>query len=173
MAYPTNDSMYKRRSIRSFKKDPISDDDLNFILSSGLSAPSGENLRPLEMIVIKKDETKKKIKSFYEWAGFCTQSPVSVLVCYDADKVFAAGYDNDDLGKLDAAAGIENMLLRATELGIATCWTHALENADDYRKLLNIPKHIVPVALVVMGYSDTPFVAKDQFDTKKIHNENW
>ena len=173
MPYPTNDSIYKRRSIRSFHKAPISDNDLNFILSSGLSAPSGEGIHPLELVVIKKDETKEKIKSFYEWAGFCTQSPVSVLVCYDADKIFAAGYDNDDLGKLDAAACIENMLLRATDLGIATCWTHAMENADDYRKLLNIPENIVPVALVVMGYSDIPFSAKDQFDKNKIHIDRW
>ena len=173
MTYQKTDYMYKRRSIRSFRKDPISDDNLNFILSSGLSAPSGEGIQPLELIVIKNDELKKKIKSFYEWAGFCTQSPVSVLVCYDSDKIFAAGYDNDDLGKLDAAACIENMLLRATELGVATCWTHAMENQEDYRKLLNIPKNIVPVALVVMGYSDIPFSAKDQFDKNKIHNDRW
>lgn len=173
MAYQTTDSIYKRRSIRSFCKDEISDNDLNFILSSGLSAPSGEGIHPLELIIIKNDETKEKIKSFYEWAGFCTESPVSVLVCYDANKILAAGYDNDDLGKLDAAACIENMLLRATDLGIATCWTHALENADDYRKLLGIPKNIVPVALVVMGYSDQPFVAKDQFDKNKIHIDRW
>lgn len=74
--YPTTGNIYKRRSIRSFRKDPISDDDLKFILSSGLSAPSGEGVHPLEIIVIKSDATKEKIKSFYEWAGFCTGSPV-------------------------------------------------------------------------------------------------
>jgi nitroreductase len=171
--YPITGNIYKRRSIRSFRKDPISDNDLNFILSSGLSAPSGEGIHPIELIVIKDADTKEKIKEFYEWAGFCTQSPISVLVCYDSDKIFAADYDNDDLGKLDAAACIQNMLLRATDLGIATCWTHAMENKDDYRNLLELPKNIVPVALVVMGYSDVPFVAKDQFDVGKIHNEKW
>ncbi len=169
----TIENIYKRRSIRQFRKDQISDDDLKSILSCGLSAPSGEGIHPIELVVIKDDNAKEKIKSFYEWAGFCAQSPVSVLVCYDADKIFAADYDNDDLGKLDAAACIQNMLLRATDLGIATCWTHAMENRDDYRNLLGIPKNIVPVALVIIGYSDAPFVAHDQFDAAKIHNEKW
>ena len=52
MTYQKTDYMYKRRSIRSFRKDPISDDNLKFILSSGLSAPSGEGIHPLELIVI-------------------------------------------------------------------------------------------------------------------------
>lgn len=171
--YPTNGNIYKRRSIRSFRPDPISDNDLKFILSSGLSAPSGEGIHPIELIIIKQDETKQAIKSFYEWAGFCTGSPISVLVCFDANKIYAADYDNTDLGKLDAAACIQNMLLRATDLGIATCWTHALENQKDYRELCGLPENIIPVALIVMGYSDEPFVSRDGFDESKIHNEKW
>ncbi|MDR0741276.1 MAG: nitroreductase family protein [Rickettsiales bacterium] len=171
--YPTTGNIYKRRSVRSFKRTPILDDDLKFILSSGLSAPSGEGIHPLEMIVIKSDEAKAKIKSFYEWAEFCVQSPVSVLVCYDKDKI-PAEYDScEDLGKLDAAAAIQNMLLRATDLGIASCWTHALENAANYRDLCKLPENIVPVALIVLGYSDIPFESRDGFDVAKIHNEIW
>jgi len=170
--YPTTGNIYKRRSIRNFRKDSISDNDLNFILSSGLSAPSGEGIHPLEMIVIKSDTMKEKIKSFYEWAGFCTESPVSVLVCYAQNKI-PRDYDNEDLGKLDAAAAVQNMLLRATDLGIASCWTHALENISDYQKLCGLPKNIIPVALVVLGYSDVPFASRDGFDAKKIHNELW
>jgi nitroreductase len=165
--------IYKRRSIRSFRKDPIPDNDLNLILSSGLSAPSGEGLHPVELVVIKSDEAKQKIKSFFEWAGFCTESPLSILVCFDSDKIRAAGYDNDDLGKLDSAACIQNMLLCAADLGIATCWTHALENQENYRALCELPDNMVPVALVVFGYSDEPFVSRDGFDTAKIHNEKW
>jgi len=170
--YQITGNIYTRRSIRSYRKDPISDNDLKFILSSGLSAPSGEGVHPLELIIIKSDAAKAKIKDFYEWAGFCIQSPVSVLVCYDKDKI-PADYDNDDLGKLDAAAGVQNMLLRATKLGIASCWCHALGNVSDYRTLCNLPENIVPVALVVLGYSDEPFVARDGFDPEKIHNEKW
>jgi nitroreductase len=146
---------------------------LQFILSSGLSAPSGEGIHPLEMIVVKSSAAKEKIKSFYEWAGFCTQSPVSVLVCYDKNKIPEEYGGNEDLGKLDAAAAIQNMLLRATDLGIASCWTHALENQSDYRALCSLPENIIPVALVVLGYSDIPFAARDGFDPAKIHNEVW
>jgi nitroreductase len=171
--YPITGNIYKRRSVRSFKKTPILENDLNFILSSGLSAPSGEGIRLLEMIVIKSDDAKAKVKSFYEWAGFCTQSPASVLVCYDKDKIPAEYGGCEDLGKLDAAAAIQNMLLRATDLGIASCWTHAQENIADYRDLCKLPDNIIPVALIVFGYSDIPFESRDGFDVTKIHNEIW
>jgi nitroreductase len=167
------ESIYTRRSIRRYKKDPISDADLKSILSAGLSAPTGEGAHSLEMIVIKNDTAKEKINTFYEWAKFCTQSPVSVLVCYDKSKIPEEYGDNQDLGKLDAAAGIQNMLLCATDLRIASCWCHALENVDDNQNLFNLPKNIIPTALVVLGYSDTPFAYRDGFDQSKIHNENW
>ncbi|MDR1360862.1 MAG: nitroreductase family protein [Rickettsiales bacterium] len=171
--YPTSGNIYKRRSIRSFRNDPVSDRNLQFILSSGLSAPSGEGIHPLELIVIKSAAAKSKIKEFYEWAGFCTESPVSVLVCYDRNKIPAEYGENEDLGKLDAAACIQNMLLRATDLGIASCWTHALENIADYRGLCSLPENIVPAALVVLGFSDVPFESRDGFDPAKIHSEVW
>jgi nitroreductase len=167
------DLFYARRSVRSYRKDPIPGDDMHAILSAGLSAPSGEGIHPLELVVIKSDAAKAKIKEFNEWAGFCEESPVSILICYDRNKLPEEYVDNEALGKLDAAACAENMLLCATALGISSCWTHALENQQDYRALCSLPENIVPTALVVLGYSDDQCAPRDGFDQAKIHDEQW
>jgi nitroreductase len=50
-----------RRSIRSFKPDPVSDEYVERIIEAARFAPSGANSQPWEFIVIKDKETKDKI----------------------------------------------------------------------------------------------------------------
>lgn len=50
-----------RRSIRSFKPDMVSDEDIKKILEVARWAPSGMNFQPWEFIVVKDPDTKKEI----------------------------------------------------------------------------------------------------------------
>ena len=43
-----------RRSIREYKPDPVSNEDLNLILEAARQAPSGENAQPWRFIVVKR-----------------------------------------------------------------------------------------------------------------------
>jgi 5,6-dimethylbenzimidazole synthase len=57
----------KRRSIRMFKPDPVSDEAIEKILEAARWAMSGANAQPWEFIVIKDGETKKKLGEAYLW----------------------------------------------------------------------------------------------------------
>ena len=46
-----------RRSIRNFKAEPVSDQDLDMILEAARQAPSGENAQPWRFIVVKDPKT--------------------------------------------------------------------------------------------------------------------
>ena len=50
-----------RRSIREFTPDPVSDQDLDMILEAARQAPSGENAQPWRFIIVKDDDTRKKM----------------------------------------------------------------------------------------------------------------
>jgi len=54
----------KRRSIRSFKADPIPDDYIEKIIDAARWAPSGFNLQPWEFVVVKKEELRKSIVQY-------------------------------------------------------------------------------------------------------------
>lgn len=54
----------KRRSIRRFKPDPISDEHIGKIIEAARWAPSGANSQPWEFVIIKDKETKEKIHEF-------------------------------------------------------------------------------------------------------------
>jgi len=51
----------KRRSIRSFKPDPVPDDDIEKIIDAARWSPSGANSQPWEFVVVKDNNTKEKI----------------------------------------------------------------------------------------------------------------
>ena len=53
----------KRRSIRSFKPDPIPDEYVDKIIEAARWAPSGFNTQPWEFVVIKKKELKESIEA--------------------------------------------------------------------------------------------------------------
>jgi nitroreductase len=62
----------KRRSIRSFKADPIPDDYIEKVIEAARWAPSGFNLQPWEFVVIKKEELRKSIVQYLK--GFMAMS---------------------------------------------------------------------------------------------------
>ncbi len=57
----------KRRSIRRFRPDPIPAEYIEKILEAGRWAMSGANAQPWEFIVVKDEETKKKLGEAYLW----------------------------------------------------------------------------------------------------------
>ena len=58
-----------RRTIRSFKADPIPDEYVDKIIETARWAPSGANSQPWEFIVIKEQETKDKVVDILKYHG--------------------------------------------------------------------------------------------------------
>lgn len=55
----------KRRSIRRFKPDPVSDEDINKILEAARWAMSGANAQPWEFVIVKNKDTIRQIAELY------------------------------------------------------------------------------------------------------------
>jgi len=53
-----------RRSIRSFKTEPVPDDYIDKVIEAARWAPSGFNLQPWEFVVVKKEELRKSIVQY-------------------------------------------------------------------------------------------------------------
>jgi len=56
----------ERRSIRSFKPDPVPDDYVDKIIEAARWAPSGANSQPWEFVVVKKPELRDGIVKIYD-----------------------------------------------------------------------------------------------------------
>lgn len=55
------DVIFKRRSVRKFTDEPVSEEDIKFIVEAGRWAPSGENSQGWRFVVIKDKEIINKL----------------------------------------------------------------------------------------------------------------
>ena len=144
-------AIFDRRSIRKFLNTPISRQDMEDILQSGIKAPSSKNRQPWKYIVVQKDAKDEMLKVFRQ--GIEREKNVKPLLPQSRQHIAAAEYTVDimeeapvilfvvnPLGKgifeklnpeervyeicniQSLSASIQNMLLAATEKGIGSLW---------------------------------------------------
>ncbi len=77
------EAIRKRRSIRKFKPDPIPEEKIRLLLESARLAPSGTNTQPWRFIVIKDDDTKKKLQEAAHNQRHIGSAPVIIVCCAD------------------------------------------------------------------------------------------
>ena len=140
---------HARYSVRSFKDEPIKDEEMNLILEAGRVAPTACNNQPQKIFVAKSEEARKKLASVCR----CTfDAPVILVVCYDRDRDWKnkimPGYES---GETDAAIVCTHMMLEAWEQGIGSCWVGYF-NAQEVAKVLQLPENVTVSALLPMGY---------------------
>ena len=138
----------KRYPCRNFEQRPIEKTDMNKILEAGRIAPTAANAQPQRIIAINTPEGMQKLA---QCTHYTYGAPAALVVCYDSTKVWVRNYDGKDSGDVDASIVTTQMMLQAADLGIGTCW---VGHFDPWRikELFNIPAHIVPVAILDMGY---------------------
>ena len=78
-----SEAIKKRRSIRKFKSDPIPEEKIRLLLESARLAPSGTNTQPWRFIVIKDNDTKKKLQEAAHNQRHIGRAPVIIVCCAD------------------------------------------------------------------------------------------
>lgn len=162
-----------RYSCRSYKSDPVSDEDVQEIVEAGLNAPSGVNHRPFHVVVVRDEQTREKLAQTHQYSGFCADSPVVFVVCGDEQK-------SEHWWPEDCAALIENMLLQAQDLGLGTCWigirggeTRGYDRENHVRAVIGAPDEIRISALISCGYPDGTPNPKPPGPMENVHHESW
>jgi nitroreductase len=165
------EALLNRRSIRKYKERKISKKDVDKILKAAMYAPSAMNLQAWHFVVIDDNEILIEIVNSIPYAEMLKQSAAAILVCGDSliEK-------NESWLLQNCSASIQNILISAYGLGLGSCWI-AIHGMDDVYKNVKaqfkLPKNIVPVALISLGYPDDEVKAEERFKEEKIHYNNW
>lgn len=136
--------MKERRSIRSYKEDPVSDDDLDKILEAARWCQSASNRQSWRFIVIKDKKIIKKLSKLAPYGSFIKQVPIVIAII--ADK------------KMDPKWYIHNttmashqMCLMVWSLGLGTCWIGSL-NREKGSELLELGEDEFLTTVLPIGY---------------------
>jgi nitroreductase len=73
----------------------------------------------------------------------------------------------------DSAAAVEHVLLLAVDNGLGACWVGAFDE-NEVSKILNLPLHVRPVAIIPIGYPKGRVKHTSRIDTKILtHHNKW
>lgn len=151
----------ERHSVRQFSDKKVEKEKLDLILEAGRLAPTAVNFQPQRIYVIASEESLLKLKN-------CTRyhfdAPLALLVCYDNAVSWKRGYDNKDMGEVDASIVTTHMMLEVTNLGLGTTWVGHFDPAAVVKEF-NLPENVIPVALLPIGYPS------DNSSPNPRHNE--
>lgn len=149
------DLIKKRHSIRSFKEQLISEQILNELLEGANLAPSAGNLQSYEMYIATDSALKKQLSQAAWNQNFISEAPVTIVFCANLKRSSSKyGKRGEELYSVqDATIAAAYFQLAAVDLGLATVWVGAFDEFQ-VKKIMNLPDHIRPVALIPVGYSN-------------------
>ena len=163
----TIEAIHTRRSIRKYTDRPVPRELVTELLRAAMSAPSAVNAQPWVFIVIDDRKTLEEIPTFSPYAGMCREAPLAILVCGDTTLEKVPGY-----WVQDCSAATQNLLLAAHACGLGAVWTGIYpikDRVEGFRKAFGLPEHVIPLALVPIGYPDQEPGPQDRFDRKKVY----
>jgi nitroreductase len=167
----TINAIMTRRSIRRFEKRGIEDSKIETLLRAAMQAPSGHNHQPWHFIVITERMILSAIPEFHAYAKMLHEAPAAIMVCGDTRIEESIEYINTD-----CSAATENLLLAAHDLGLGAVWLGIYpreRRVQEIRRLLDIPRHIIPIALVALGYAAEDRDPEDRFRPERVHRNRW
>ncbi|MDN5358224.1 MAG: hypothetical protein PWP76_67 [Candidatus Diapherotrites archaeon] len=150
------DAILERRSVRSFRSDPVSEDLIDELLSYARWAPSAGNLQDWFVYVVRSEGIKRALANAAYGQDFVAEAPVVLVIAADLERAAHYGERGVTLYSIqDTAAFTYAFMLLAHEKGLGTVWVGAFdENA--VRTLLDMPSHHRPVAIIPVGYPAHP-----------------
>jgi nitroreductase len=151
----TLEAIEKRRCIRNFTDLPVEWEKVGNILRAAQLAPSSGNIQDWKFVVVTDKDKRAAIANASLKQHWIAKAPVIIIV-YSEPKPNQRFYGirGEKLYTIqNCAAAIENMLLAATDQGLASCWVGAFDE-HMLSEVLSSPDTVRPQAIIPIGYSD-------------------
>ena len=160
----------RRFSVRKYTNEPVSKEDIEYIMDCVRLAPSACNRQPWKFLLLTSDDAKEKIRQCYNRDWF-KSAPVYVLCFKDVSGCWVRPEDGKPHGDIDLGIAVEHLCLAAADRGLGSCWVC---NYD-----VEAVKHLFPiegyeaVAIVPIGHiaPDCPHAEKKRKEMNEIFEE--
>ena len=161
---PAEQTILNHRSVRKFKPTPIDPDTMQRILQCGTRASNTGNMQIYSIIVTQEPQNIAALSKLHFGQG--ASAPAFITVCVDVNRYHHwcrlrncdQPYDNFlwlMSGTVDASLAAQNICVAAEELGLGFCYLGTvLYNTQSIAQLLDLPKGVVPVVTLCIGYPD-------------------
>jgi len=147
------DVVKTRRSIRSYRADPVPQVSLDRVMEAARVAPSGHNRQLWKFYVVKDAEKRRRVAEACRGQTWIAGAPV-VIVAVGWKLPFNRGGYMGEMGFImDVSIAFTHLVLAARAEDLGTCWIGDFEN-DKVREALGLPEDQNVVAVSPLGYPD-------------------
>ena len=168
---PVLECLFKHRSIRRYKDQPVEDEKIQLIIKAAQAAPNWCNGQQVSIIAVKDKERKNRIQKYcgdQKYIGTCS---VFLVFCSDFYRISLA-FEKDGkskesfqkyithidpviIGSHDVGIALQNAVVAAESLGLGTVDIGGVRiNSIELAKELKLPKYVIPVVGLCVGYAD-------------------
>lgn len=162
----------KRRSMRKFTEEKLTEDEKRLLLRAALIAPTSKHTNGWEFVAVDDPELLQKLSVCKEnGAAFVAEAPFAIVVLGDPTLT--------DAWIEDASIAAIMVQLQAADLELGSCWAHIRNRkaadgtpaAENVRSLLSVPDKYEPLCIIAVGHKGMerkPF-NEDTIQWEKIH----
>lgn len=148
----TLNTLYNRRSIRSYESKKVDKEIINEILKAGTYAPSARNMQSSIIIVVNDNQVHKKLVEL--GSSFRGMDPF-----YGAPHIILVLSKKDTFCPIqDGSLVLGNMMLAAKSLNVGSCWINCLKDILELDEAKELKEKIteggtyIPVGALILGY---------------------
>jgi len=166
-------SILTRRSIRKYKDTPVSREQLEKIVEAGLYAASGRGLQSPVIIAVTDKVMRDRIAKANAGIMGVDKDPfygAPAIIIVIADKTVSTHV-------YDGSVALGNMMLKAEELGLGTCWIHRAkqefegELGKEILAMLGLEGEYEGIGHLAVGYPDEKPEAKPRNEQRAFYIE--
>ena len=161
------DALLKRRSIRKYLDKEVSDEIIEELLHAAMSGPSACNRRPWIFYVIKDQDKLSELRKASRFSNM--NAPLAIVVVGDLSR--SLPLQLKDFWIQDCSAATENILLRATDLGLGSLWCGIYPQkrpVERVKEILGITNSDIPLNIIYIGYGDEEKESRDQYEKNRV-----
>ncbi len=174
MANEVLDVLKKRRTVRRFTDEEVTDEEVETILEMGMYAPTYLNRKPWHFVVVRDKALQEQLGETLGIRPYVQEASAVIAVYGDPQM--------SDTWHLDGCAAIENMLIAATALGLGSAWAGSPGNVgwgkaeELMQEALKVPHGFSALSLVCLGHTAkmvVPHTKDERYDKTRVHYGDW
>ncbi|SRR5690554_2357038 len=174
------------RSIRKFKDQPINEEQIKAIVEAAQSASTSSYYQAYSIISVTDETLKNELKKV-SGQFYVENNPHLFVFCADMNRMMTSqseaiqeqmkqNIENTEffmMAAIDTALAAQNAAIASESMGLGICFIGSLRNdIQRVNDLLKLPKYVIPLFGLVVGYPDENPELKPRFNQDAIHFEN-
>ncbi len=159
--------LLSHRSVRAYKPDPVSDDQIAAIVAAAQSAASSSNLHAWSVVAVRDPDKKAALAECAGGQAHVREAPLQLVWLADLARLHrvAQRCERTDealdytemflVGVIDAALAAQNAAVAAQSLGLSLVYIGGMRNRpEEVARILALPPRVFAVFGMCVGYAD-------------------